>query len=340
MSELMFTAAHVAALVAGTSAAARAELDERDAAIASLRTALACQINVVARKNELGREAADALVVMADQLKDAEAKITELRQAGDDKDAEIRNLREHLANKAIALAELSITPGDVERAAAAYRRREQSPEAPTALRLAPRAVNPDLLAELDGLPEPVVDRPGEALADSMFPDGIKPDTVITREMAAVALHRLCPQGLAPTGPAQSDDAERHMRRAKLLTFLSACRAKRETLPDGFAYGGLSRPDAIATVKASLRARSGYSWSVTGGKGTAWGWLRVNVAPKDQAQFSCMAEVDQVWLALLLGHDYPIHQQGESIANSGGHYKQLIAQAAGYNPTVFGEQYWD
>ncbi len=39
-----------------------------------------------------------------------------------------------------------------------------------------------------------------------------------------------------------------------------------------------RSDVCKRIKKALRKRTGLSWSVTGGRGTAWGWLNIQ-APK-------------------------------------------------------------
>lgn len=40
-----------------------------------------------------------------------------------------------------------------------------------------------------------------------------------------------------------------------------------------------RDDAIQQIKTALKKRSGKTWSVTGGRGTAWGWITVNAPPR-------------------------------------------------------------
>ena len=40
-----------------------------------------------------------------------------------------------------------------------------------------------------------------------------------------------------------------------------------------------RNETIALIKKSLQERSGKTWSVTGGRGTAWGWITISVPPK-------------------------------------------------------------
>jgi hypothetical protein len=42
---------------------------------------------------------------------------------------------------------------------------------------------------------------------------------------------------------------------------------------------MNRDTAIDRIKKALKARSGKSWSVTGGRGTSWGWIEINTLPK-------------------------------------------------------------
>ncbi len=42
---------------------------------------------------------------------------------------------------------------------------------------------------------------------------------------------------------------------------------------------LDRDDAITQIRAALKQRSGKTWSITGGKGTAWGWITVDAPPR-------------------------------------------------------------
>ena len=41
---------------------------------------------------------------------------------------------------------------------------------------------------------------------------------------------------------------------------------------------VGRNETIKAIRKALRARSGKSWSVTGGRGTAWGWLTIDAPP--------------------------------------------------------------
>jgi hypothetical protein len=42
---------------------------------------------------------------------------------------------------------------------------------------------------------------------------------------------------------------------------------------------MTRNEVIKVIKAALKRRSGKEWSVTGGKGTAYGWLTIDAPPK-------------------------------------------------------------
>ncbi len=112
---------------------------------------------------------------------------------------------------------------------------------------------------------------------------------------------------------------------------------------------LDRNEAIRRIKAALKARSGKSWSVTGGKGTAWGWIKIDTMPARKrfdwegnptdSEFGYMSKEEQKELAVLLGLER-MHPQGESIP-SGSHYREeFVARAEGRTPERFGEQYWD
>lgn len=42
---------------------------------------------------------------------------------------------------------------------------------------------------------------------------------------------------------------------------------------------IDRDEAIKRVRAALKRKTGKTWSVTGGRGTAWGWITVEAPPK-------------------------------------------------------------
>jgi len=105
-----------------------------------------------------------------------------------------------------------------------------------------------------------------------------------------------------------------------------------------------RDETIHEIKTALERRSGKKWSVTGGRGTAWGWITIDAPPKRRTgtykgEGTCITAPDRVELAMLLGLE-TIHFQGESIPASYDYYDEYTARARGETPTVEGEPYWD
>jgi len=103
---------------------------------------------------------------------------------------------------------------------------------------------------------------------------------------------------------------------------------------------MTRKEAITHLRVALRRRSGRSWSVTGGRGTAWGWLCVRARPARRDHIGHMSQWDRVVLAQLLGFDNPVGSQGVFIASSDDHYHEYIARANGLQPYKIAEPYWD
>jgi hypothetical protein len=128
---------------------------------------------------------------------------------------------------------------------------------------------------------------------------------------------------------------------------------------------LERNEVIKKIKASLQRRSGKAWSVTGGRGTAWGWIKVDAPPKrctwhrrevpnpedlchpnyeyyedTSKEFGYMSPADRQELATLFGLSRPVHCQGVSIAASSDYWQEYVDRADGRAPSVIGKQYWD
>lgn len=110
--------------------------------------------------------------------------------------------------------------------------------------------------------------------------------------------------------------------------------------------GMDRNEAIKRIKAALQRRSGKTWGVTGGRGTAWGWITVQAPPRRRtSNFDGTASGDHTTpeeraeLATLLGLER-IHPQGCSIAASSHYYREYVDRAEGREPSVRGEPYWD
>ncbi len=125
-----------------------------------------------------------------------------------------------------------------------------------------------------------------------------------------------------------------------------------------------RNDTIKAIKAALQRRSGKQWSVTGGRGTAWGWITIeappsrrtwahrlkapnmadipeNYEPYDSGEPGrCMSPADRAELGELMGLGEPAHIQGISIPSSNAHYQEYLDRANGKTPAKVAEAYWD
>ena len=127
---------------------------------------------------------------------------------------------------------------------------------------------------------------------------------------------------------------------------------------------MDRNDTIKRIKTALQRRSGKAWSVTGGRGTAWGWITIDAPPvrrtshsvlkvgavttwpedyeeKDTGELNGnMTISDRLELQKLLGKPDPVHCQGESIPASSDYYQEYIDRAEGRAPRTYGQKYWD
>lgn len=101
----------------------------------------------------------------------------------------------------------------------------------------------------------------------------------------------------------------------------------------------TRNEVIALLKKSLKARSGKSWSVTGGRGTAYGWITITSLPSRQVGYGYLSPEDKAELATLLGLE-TVHQQGHSIAASSEYYRESLQRAAGLPVSKIAQPYWD
>lgn len=126
---------------------------------------------------------------------------------------------------------------------------------------------------------------------------------------------------------------------------------------------VNRNDAIKRIRAALKQRTGKTWSVKGGRGTAWGWITIDAPPARRTMRTRPREgapgtrpQDFEWYdsgepggtmtpadretfraALNLSH---VHTQGVSIAASTDYYIEYIDRAEGRTPRVIGTPYWD
>lgn len=107
-----------------------------------------------------------------------------------------------------------------------------------------------------------------------------------------------------------------------------------------ALGPFDRDETIKLIRAALRRRSGKAWSVTGGRGTAWGWIEIQSPPKRRVEYGYMTDADRAELGELLGLGGPVHCQGQSIPASSAYRREYIARAQGQVPLTHGTPYWD
>lgn len=125
-----------------------------------------------------------------------------------------------------------------------------------------------------------------------------------------------------------------------------------------------RDELIAHIRTQLKRRTGRPWSVTGGRGTAWGWIRIDAPPRRRTMHAVkvdpnggnapenwrmedtgepggsMTDDDRRTLAEALGLPRPVHHQGESIPAGNDYRTEYFDRAAGRPPRTTGEPYWD
>lgn len=124
-----------------------------------------------------------------------------------------------------------------------------------------------------------------------------------------------------------------------------------------------RNATIARLRAALRERSGTTWSVTGGRGTAYGWITIDAPPArctwrhrlkagaldspanyeehdSGARGGHMSPDERRELGALLGLDAPAHMQGVSIPASHDYRREYLDRAEGRPPAVIATPYWD
>lgn len=100
---------------------------------------------------------------------------------------------------------------------------------------------------------------------------------------------------------------------------------------------MNRDETIAAIKSALRRRSGHAWSVTGGRGTAYGWITIAPLPRErkdpELRAARIAELSQLL-------DKTVHHQGELIPASRDYRREYVDRAEGRPPSVSGHPYWD
>ena len=102
---------------------------------------------------------------------------------------------------------------------------------------------------------------------------------------------------------------------------------------------IDRDEAIAQIKAAFKAR-GLRYSVKGGRGTAWGWIHIDLLPSD---YKKMDEDGRKAAYKRLGEDIGLDRlcySSEGIPSTSDYYREYVDRASGKTPSVFGKPYWD
>lgn len=111
-------------------------------------------------------------------------------------------------------------------------------------------------------------------------------------------------------------------------------------PPAASVESLDRDVAIAKIRAALKERSAKRWSVCGGRGTGWGWIKVIAPPARRGEYDEMSDEDCAELGELFRLDRPAHFQGLDIPASSAYRREYVARAEGRRPDVLGTPYWD
>lgn len=127
---------------------------------------------------------------------------------------------------------------------------------------------------------------------------------------------------------------------------------------------MDRDDTIREIRAALKRRSGKTWSVTGGRGTSYGWITITAPPARRtwrnrliagmagdlpADFERvdtgitgrgMSDADRAELAELLGLEPHETRDGVTIPAGTDYRREYLDRADGREPSVYGRPYWD
>ena len=102
---------------------------------------------------------------------------------------------------------------------------------------------------------------------------------------------------------------------------------------------IGRNDAIKAIKAAFKAR-GLRYSVTGGRGTGWGWIHIDLLPSvKKGMLDYQREIAYRQLGVDLGLDRVCYS-GEGVPANSDYYNEYIDRARGITPRVTGTPYWD
>ncbi len=103
---------------------------------------------------------------------------------------------------------------------------------------------------------------------------------------------------------------------------------------------MTRADAIRRIKAALRTRTGRAWSVTGGRGTAYGWIHVASFEREFDGWQ-MTEEHRAILGRIFHRDgSPVPCQYYSIDPGNQEYAVALAEGAADAQGLYRAPGWD
>lgn len=102
---------------------------------------------------------------------------------------------------------------------------------------------------------------------------------------------------------------------------------------------MDRNETIKRIRTALKRRSGHAWSVTGGRGTGWGWITIDVPPALRVD-PVARDAGRTELRQLLGLEPRRLQSDENIPSDGNYRREYVDRAEGRTPSVIGTPYWD
>lgn len=116
--------------------------------------------------------------------------------------------------------------------------------------------------------------------------------------------------------------------------------------------GLTRDTAIRRIREALRRRSGKTWSVTHGRGSASGWLQISAPPRrrrcdretgeiDRGPGYYMSKADRHELATLLALSADrVEPLAIDVPASYAYRREYVDRAEGREPALIAQPYWD
>lgn len=89
----------------------------------------------------------------------------------------------------------------------------------------------------------------------------------------------------------------------------------------------SRDEAIAAIRVALRQRSGRTWSLRGGRGTAYGWITIIAPPARCDRYGAMTDDDRAELSRVFGIPLgQVHGQGLMVEPTQAARREYVTRA--------------